>query len=75
MSDRTSDDYCECVVIYPSGHTRRGSIFKSRLMSAEQAVVANRDALLAYVAASDVDTVLKIRLQEVEQFSEVNNEL
>ena len=34
---RTSDAYVPCVVVYPNGETRRGSVMAGRLMSVEDA--------------------------------------
>lgn len=55
----TSDDYRDCVAIYPRGQTRKAHILYIRLMSAEAALAALRQDHAAYVAPEDKEAVLE----------------
>lgn len=54
---RTSDDYRQCVALWPSGERRRASVLYIRLMDVETAVEALRGGRIAFVAPGDDEMV------------------
>ena len=50
--------YCKCSVIHQDGSVREGAVNVERLMSVDEAVVALRHGMRAWVAVGSADMVL-----------------
>ena len=54
---RTSDAYVPCVVVYPNGETRRGSVMAGRLLDVATARAEYAAGRIVWVAPGDVEAV------------------
>ena len=54
---RTSDAYVPCVVVYPNGETRRGSVMAGRLLDVATARAELAAGRWVTVSAGDVEAV------------------
>ena len=54
---RTSDAYVACVVVYPNGETRRGSVMAGRLLDVATARAELAAGRIVWVAPGDVEAV------------------
>ncbi len=55
---KTSDDYRPCVIIDPSGKTRRGNVLHVNLMQPETAVETLRTGKIAWVKETDAEAII-----------------
>lgn len=66
-SMRTSDDYRECIAIYPSGSERRASVLHVRLMTPEHAADELLHGRTAYIAPGDQERVHELYQPAIRQ--------
>jgi hypothetical protein len=54
---RTSDDYAPCIVVYPSGQTRKANCLRANLHNRAEAIYRLRSDLAAWIDYADYDAI------------------